>query len=375
MTDPFDLSADLPGGLLRADDRRGSRPARLRVTPERITAVLEDGEEVHLSLEGVRLREAPDGDGLYCTSKDRTLTVHSFDPDFLRALEAAGGNDLNDALSRLAGDRVTSKMRHRLGCVILFALTSLMVWGVPRLVRTAVDASIEKLPYEIDEQIGEVVFESMDKGGTVVDSEVLREAVQAMVDRLAPHSLIPDATFQFVIVDNEQINAFALPGGYMVVFTGLIAEADGPEEVAGVIAHEMAHVTRRHGLRRIAHTVTTVAGISVLVGDVSGLATIALELFTIARANDYSQGQETDADLEGARMLIAAQIDPSGLERFFQRVEEIMGEIPDSLTWLSTHPQHQERIDSVRNYVAEHGAGVEWIPLDIDWEAVRAELE
>ena len=74
-------------------------------------------------------------------------------------------------------------------------------------------------------------------------------------------------------------------------------------------------------------------------------------------------------------MLIAAQIDPSGLERFFQRVEEIMGEIPDSLTWLSTHPQHQERIDSVRNYVAEHGAGVEWIPLDIDWEAVRAELE
>lgn len=374
MTDPFDLATELPGGVLRRGDTGGSRAARLRIGPEGIVATLENGEAVELSWRGVRLRENPDGDGVYCTSRDGAVTVHSAHPDFLRALEAAGGNDLNDALSRLAGERVSSRTRHRVGCAVVLALIALAIWGVPRLFHGAVDATVSALPYSVDEKIGESVYDQMDLGGPEVDDPLLREAIQAMIDRLEPHSLIPGAKFQFKLVENEQVNAFALPGGYMVVFTGLMAEADRPEEVAGVIAHEMAHVTRRHGLRRIAHSIGVWAGISIVLGDLDTLSGIAVQLFTLSRINDYSQFQETDADLEGTRMMVAARLDPGGLQDFFGRLEETVGDVPASLAWLSTHPMHRERIAAVQAYVDENAAGVEWAPLDVDWEAVRARL-
>lgn len=374
MTDPFDLATEVPGGVLRRGDTGGSRSARLRIGPEGILATLESDEVVELSWRGVRLREIPDGDGVYCTSRDGSVTVHSAHPDFLRALEAAGGNDLNDALSRLAGERVSSRTRHRIGCAVILALIAFAIWGVPRLFHGAVDATVSALPYSVDEKIGENVFGQMDTGGPELDDPVLRDAIQAMIDRLEPHSLIPGATFQFKIVENEQVNAFALPGGYMIVFSGLMAEADRPEEVAGVIAHEMAHVTRRHGLRRIAHSIGVWAGISIVLGDLDTLSGIAVQLFTLSRVNDYSQFQETDADIEGTRMMVAARLDPSGLQDFFGRLEETMGDVPDSLAWLSTHPQHKERIAAVQDYVDVNAPEVEWVPLDVDWEAVRARL-
>ena len=109
------------------------------------------------------------------------------------------------------------------------------------------------------------------------------------------------------VVDAPQINAFALPGGQIVVYTGLLRKAARPEQVAGVIAHEMAHVTLRHGLRGIAKQVGVLVGVQVLTGDLSGLAA---QVATAAISNAYSRDAEREADAEGARMLAAAGIDP-----------------------------------------------------------------
>jgi predicted Zn-dependent protease len=194
------------------------------------------------------------------------------------------------------------------------------------------------------------------------------------VDRLEPYSEIPGAKFTFAVVENDIANAFALPGGFMVVFTGLILRADSAEQVAGVMAHEMAHVTHRHGLRRIAHSVGIWAGFSVLLGNLDALTSLAVSVFQMGTINSYSQEQEIDADLEGAEMLIAARIDPRGLAEFFEMMQEEYGDVPDVLAWTSTHPQHDERVAAIEAYEAEHGAGVEYEPLDIDWEAVQEAL-
>ena len=244
------------------------------------------------------------------------------------------------------------------------------IWGVPRLFRATVDGAVGALPYTVDETIGEAVFDSMELGGEVLEDPVLTEAVQAILDRLSPHSSLPAASFTFKIVESEQVNAFALPGGFIVVYTGLLSEADDPGQVAGVLAHEMAHVTQRHGLRRIAHSLGIWAGISMVFGSADVLTSIAVDLFTMANVNDYSQDQETAADLEGARMLIAGRIDPAGLASFFAKLEAEQGDVPDALAWFSTHPQHKQRVAAITAYAEEHQSGVQYEPLDIDWEAV-----
>ena len=217
--------------------------------------------------------------------------------------------------------------------------------------------------------------DSMDPGGRVLENELLLEAVQLMLDRLEPHALQTKDTpweFRFRVVDSDQVNAFALPGGYITVFTGLIAESDTPEQVAGVLAHEIAHVTLRHGMRRMAHSLGMMAAVSLVLGDLGGLESIAVELFTLSKVNGYSQDQESGADTEGVRMMIAAGLDPESLADFFRLLEEKYGDVPDELSWISTHPQHQERIEAIRAQVASAGTLPEWEPLELDWEAVRA---
>jgi len=243
------------------------------------------------------------------------------------------------------------------------------------LFRAAVGATVDSLPYEVDQAIGESVWGQMDLGGEEVDDPVVRDAIQVMLDRLAPHRSLEEAEFTFKVIDSEVINAFALPGGFIVVFTGLMCEADSPEQVAGVIAHEIAHVTERHGLRRLAHGLGIWAAVSLVSGNTDILTSMALELFTLTRVNDYSQDQESEADLEGTRMLVAARIDPAGLADFFAKLEAQGGELPDSLAWFSSHPQHRERVRAIQAHAAELGAPEEYEPLDLDWEAVLAALE
>jgi len=172
------------------------------------------------------------------------------------------------------------------------------------------------------------------------------------------------------VVDAPIVNAFALPGGPIVVYTGLIGKAAGAEEVAGVIGHEMAHVTARHGLERIADSVGIVTAVQILVGDTQGLVAFGAELFTLASVNSYSRRQEMAADEEAIRMLHAAGIDPAGLARFFEVLDREQGDLPSAVSWISTHPQNQARIAQIRGRLAALGEP-SYQPLAVDWAEVR----
>ena len=371
-SDPYDLTHQLPGTVVPGGDSHQRAEASLTVDADGVTAHTEAGETYRVPWKGIKLGR---GEGsVTVQAADRSVAITSSHPDFMRALETAGGNDLNDALSRLTGERVSSPLRHKLGCLAVLIAIPLAIWGVWRMFHGAVDATVDALPYSVDEAIGESVWEEMDVGGPKVEDETVNAAIQAIIDRLQPYSDLPEAEFTFAVVENDVANAFALPGGYMVVFTGLILRADSPEQVAGVIAHEMAHVTHRHGLRRMAHSVGLWAGLSLVFGNVDALTGMALSLFQLGTVNGYSQDQETDADLEGAEMLIAARIDPRGLAGFFEMMKAEYGDVPDALAWTSTHPQHDSRVAAILAYEREHGAGVEYEPIDVDWEAVCAAL-
>jgi Zn-dependent protease with chaperone function len=370
--DPYDLSDELPGLVVPKGDSHLRAEARLTVGADGVTATTEGGETYLVPWKGIRLGR---NDGsVTVQAADRSASITSQHPDFMRALETAGGNDLNDALSRLAGDRVSHPLQHKLGCLAVLIAIPLAIWGAWRLFHGAVDATVDAMPYSVDEAIGESVWGEMDLGGPKVEDETVDAAIQTIVDRLQPYSEIPEAEFTFAVVDKDIANAFALPGGYMVVYTGLILRADSPEQVAGVMAHEMAHVTHRHGMRRIAHSVGLMAGLSLLFGNVDALSGMALKLFQLGKVNSYSQDQETDADIEGAEMLIAARIDPRGLAEFFEMMKAEYGDVPDALAWTSTHPQHDARVAAILAYEREHGEGVEYEPIDVDWDAVCAAL-
>lgn len=371
MSAPYDLASALDGFVVQGDDEL---VARVVVAPNGLRArVTASGAEHELPWRGAQLQRRADGAIVVRTKRG---VVGSREPEFLRAIEAAVGNELGDQIARLSGERTGLRMSGWFGCVVFFALLVFLIASIPGCIRRGVDATVESAPFSLDETIGEAAEGAMATGSLVEDERVTK-AIEALVDRLARGVDAlgdkPTVTWHVRVIEDSTVNAFALPGGYITVFTGLIEAADTPDMVAGVLAHEMAHVTERHGLRRLGQSLGFFTAIQLLLGDASGLGRIAKEMLTMASVNAYSREQEAEADLVGARVMHAARIDPAALGAFFRHLQERDGDVPAALSWMSSHPQHAERIAAVAAEAARLGL-ITWEPIEVDWAAVKEAL-
>lgn len=157
--------------------------------------------------------------------------------------------------------------------------------------------------------------------------------------------------FDFVVVKSPEVNAFALPGGFVTVNSALLESAETGEEVAAVLAHELTHVTRRHGTQRMLRELGATAVLSAIFGG-TGIAVPAKVTHDFL-SNAYDRDQETEADARGIDILVRAGIDPRGMATFFQRLAKT-GVTPPAI--LSTHPDPGDRAQAAER--AARGAHI-----------------
>jgi predicted Zn-dependent protease len=223
---------------------------------------------------------------------------------------------------------------------------------------------------EWEQKLGESAYGDFLAHQEIVKEGIARSAVEEITRRLIEQIPNNPYTFRVTVVKSDVVNAFALPGGYIVVFTGLMKKAESGEEVAGVMGHELNHVLQRHGLERIVKQLGLMAIIAIMVGDQQGLAglmkQIGVELLTLK----FGREQETEADLTGLHLLHRARIDPSGMISFFERLAE---KDEGRTEWLSTHPMSSARAERLR---AELAAMPKQLPepFTFDWTRVRGSL-
>lgn len=297
-------------------------------------------------------------------------TLYLKNPDVIRAFRQAAPDHLTLPLERAAEEVRQVRQRHRMvwGSVggVLLALLLGLWFGSDQLVELAVD----RIPVEWEQKLGESAYRDVLTQHEVIKNGPAVDAVREMTHRMA--SQVPNSpyTFEVSVVKSDVVNAFALPGGYIVVFTGLMKKAENPEEVAGVLAHELNHVLQRHGLERIVKQLGFVAVVSIVLGNPSGLGGMmkqfGIELMTLK----FGRAQETEADQTGLQLLHRAKISPEGMITFFERLAE---KDEGRVEWLSTHPMSSARADRLRAQLAElpHQAHE---PFTFDWARVRAAL-
>lgn len=267
-----------------------------------------------------------------------------------------------------AAARVSRGMMWGLGGALsLAALAALVFFGVPpaaRFLAGLVPPSWEaRWGRSIERQVVELFgLAGEGDGARVCVDAAGRAAFEKMLRRIAAESDAP-YDFRLLVVDSEAVNAFALPGGGIVFFHGLLDFAEGPGEVAGVLAHEVGHVIHRHGTEAlmkgfaldIAVNIVTGGGWS---GDI-GKALIG---------SSYSRDAESEADATGLALMAAAGYDGRGMAAFLHRLEEKEGDIPGALALLSSHPLSARRA-AIAEATAQPGAP----PLSPDeWKALQA---
>jgi predicted Zn-dependent protease len=227
------------------------------------------------------------------------------------------------------------------------------------------DALLSK---SMEARIGRAIMRDIRASGMVVEDPQIAEYISEIGHRIAAQTNDGDHEFSFFVVDDSRINAFALPGGYIGVHTGLIEASRNEDELAGVIAHEVAHVTQRH-IARAVHAGSRQSMLStalmlgaLILGAAGGDSDVVQAGVAISQGGaaqqqiNFTRSNEYEADRIGIQALTDAGFDAYGMASFFEVMSRQDTSSPDSRIpdFLRTHPVTTERISEARARAADY---------------------
>jgi beta-barrel assembly-enhancing protease len=216
--------------------------------------------------------------------------------------------------------------------------------------RLAADALLP-IPEEI--KLGKELSAEVEKESKLHESDEVQEYIRALGKKIAEEAKDRPLNIRFtfkVIDDDKTVNAFALPGGHIYVYTGLMKLADDESELAGVIGHEIAHVTQRHIAERLVAAYGIEALSAIALGQNPGMAgQIAKQVLGGGSLLAYGRDQESEADMKGLPYSLRAGYDPGGFVRLFKKLAK--GEGPGFTVILQSHPMPSQRVEDVEAWI------------------------
>jgi len=221
-----------------------------------------------------------------------------------------------------------------------------------------------------ESRLGRMIMRDIRRSGQVVEDPLVTEYVNDIGSRIAAQTNDGDHNFTFFVVDDERINAFALPGGYIGLHTGLLEATRNEDELAGVIAHEVAHVTQRHIARAIhANSRQSILSTAMMLGAIivaaaGGSADAAQGAIAVAQGTaiqqqiNFTRSNEYEADRIGITALADAGFDPYGMASFFEVLSRQTTTSPEMRApeFLRTHPVSSARVAEARSRAREYEA-------------------
>ncbi|MDQ3804050.1 MAG: M48 family metallopeptidase [Acidobacteriota bacterium] len=231
---------------------------------------------------------------------------------------------------------------------------------------------------EKEVNLGRQLAAQVDREAKFVDDPVITEYINRVGQNVVLHS---DAKIPFTIkvIDSDEVNAFALPGGFFYVNKGLILAADNEAEVAGVMAHEIAHVAARHAMENQAKGMLAEIGLmagSIFLGGLGGLLiNQAAQFGALLGFMKFSRSAEEEADSLGVQYLWAAGYDPGAMSTMFEKLQAKNKKKPGTISKLfASHPQPPDRVEATRNLVGRFPDREEYVLSTSEFQRVKGRL-
>lgn len=302
-------------------------------------------------------------------------------PEFALALQEADPSILK-LPPRSAIARITRLLT--LSCFSLLLLVLCFKYAGPVLV----DGMVKIFPYSWEKKLGTAIMAELQPRDFRPPAPEAIQALDSIVEQLLTGTSNP-AGYQFHvhIFPQQIVNALALPGGDIIVFQGLLNIAETPEELAGVLAHEMQHILLRHATRNLVREAAVKLFFFLMAGEIYNKALQAAESLVYLR---YSREMEAEADREGMRTIIAGGVNPDGMVRIFEKLaaherktapdfggkkpgDASSTETPSWLKYLSTHPSDKDRVNELQDLARKRDKSRPTMPLlpGMDWPQLR----
>ena len=310
-----------------------------------------DHPEYRLSVHSIKVQAGGTASRiLYLSDSNSSFTICITDPNFLKPLEQAAGHHL---LGDIKGaKRGLSEIKWVIGGafgVFVIALVALF-WYRVEIVRSLAFT----VPQRYEVTLGETYMKQL----TITDQlDTTSQAFQIFNEKAQTvlKGIDSEVPFRVYISSDTSINAFALPGGFMVFNKGLLQAANTWEEVLGVLAHECAHVTERHIVRGMISKLGTFTILSMMFGDGSALTDLIFGVGANLEELSYSRIFEKEADLKAVDYLVKAGYNPKGMLDFFDILQSRYGNLTKIPAILSTHPPVPDRQAYIEAYLTKLG--------------------
>jgi predicted Zn-dependent protease len=249
--------------------------------------------------------------------------------------------------------------------VALATVVAVFYWLIPALsIRLA-----PYLPVSLERRLGASLITQVAPDSKICRAPQAVEAVSRLIEQLVATVLEQPYQFNALLVNDSTVNAGALPGGGIVVYTGLLERTQTPEELAAVLAHEIQHVLNHHATRAWLQQATSGLLLYALVGRIAGGVASGLEGARTLSTLCFSRQSEEEADAKGLQMLVAAHINPQGMIEMFETLQK-QGDVPENLAYFSTHPRTAERLRALSKIATHAPAAFASFFPELNWRSI-----
>jgi predicted Zn-dependent protease len=271
--------------------------------------------------------------------------IYTLDQSVLADRALANTDTVREQLSNIVTRReLSSRLKVTLWCLAVFAVLACLGWVATSFMARSLVANI---PPEWEAEVGGEVLKELQTEMVFVEDQERVAQLAALATPLTRRVGGTNTQFTFHIVESPEPNAYALPGGHVIVYTGMLDLVDRPEELLGVIAHEVAHVTQKHGFRKALSAAGPFLIFGVFLRGGNGMLNMLSDNSGFLIQQSFSQEYETEADNVGWQYLVDANIDPRGMTDLFlklkgyERSQKLVSLTPQA---FESHPALDKRI-------------------------------
>ncbi|MCU0441774.1 MAG: M48 family metallopeptidase [Bacteroidia bacterium] len=261
--------------------------------------------------------------------------VELTDIDFIAAYQDWTGGQLMQRWLQMS----STTMVLALLAGIVAVMVGLYLWGVPWIA----DKVAQQVPVEYEVDLGKSIASQITTNKTIDSNRT--EAINHFFEQLKLETTYPVA---ITVIKSPVVNAFALPGGQIVVYDSMLVTLQKPEELAALLCHEFAHVQLKHSTRNIFRTLSGYLFVSALFGDFSGISAVIIGNANELRNLSYSRELESEADGFALAHLKKQRIDIKGMIGLFEKLQQ--SQTVTVSEWMSTHPDLSNRIQKATYY-------------------------
>ncbi len=236
--------------------------------------------------------------------------------------------------------------------ILIILCLSLLLAGCATYYNPVTEKEEYTLYTEQDEiDMGIAIDKKLQKENKIVETP---EYIKEIAEKVGKKSDRPNLNYTVRIIENKEINAFATPGGFIYLYTGLLEKIESNDEIANIIGHEIGHICARDGINQLQKTLLYSIPASILLSNKSAAIQNAIDAaFTITMLK-YSREQELRADKLGLTYASYAGYNPEGMISFFKKLQDIEKKSPSlKITFLSSHPDIADRIDNAEKVIRD----------------------